>query len=124
VSPIKKSVWQTANLILWMILLLILFLTGNLLFKVSSYGFETGMKSTVLTLEMLSKPLFSPLKWSSEAEGGILYFVVNIGVSYTVFTFGFWVRQYYRIVGAILLMVFFIASAVWYYVYILSDAVI
>jgi hypothetical protein len=123
-NPIKKSVLQTTNLTIWMIILSVLFLLGNLFLKVSTYGMETGIRSTALTFEMLSKPLFSPLKWSSDPESTVLHFVINMSVFYFVFTLGFWLRQHYKVTGTILLLAFNIAAGIWYYVYILSNAVI
>lgn len=115
---------QTTKLAFGMIILSLLFLIGNLLLKVSTYGLETGIRSTALTFEMLSKPIFSPLKWSSYPETSLLHFVVNICVFYFIFIMGFWLRQYYKVAGTILLLVLFITAGIWYYVYILSNAVI
>lgn len=123
-SPLKKSVLQTGNLLFWMIGIIFLFILGNLLLKINTYGFESGVKSTANTLEIFSKPLVSPLKWSSQQETGIHHLIVNMIVFCTVFTFGFWVRQYFKVAGVLLLLVFFIASGIWYYVYFLSYAVI
>ncbi|WP_175987323.1 hypothetical protein [Bacillus sp. Marseille-Q1617] len=122
-SPIKKSVFLTTDLILWIIILSSLFLMGNLLLKISTYGVKIVVKSTALTLKMLTKPLFSPFIWSSDPESSVLHFVMNMGIFFVVFTFGFWVRQYKKVMGVILLLVFFIATGIWYYVYILSEAV-
>jgi hypothetical protein len=123
-SPIKKSVLQTGILLFWMVVLIFLFILGNVLLTISTYGFEIGVKSTALTVEMFFKPLVSPLKWSSPQETGIHHLVVNLGVFYAIFTFGFWMRQYFKLAGIILLLIFFIASGIWYYVCFLSNAVI
>ncbi|MCA0987287.1 hypothetical protein [Guptibacillus algicola] len=123
-SAFRKTVLQTTNFTLWIFILSILFLLGNLLLKVSTYGIETGMRSTALTFDMLSKPLFSPLIWSSEPKSNVLHFVVNFSVYYFLFTLGFWMKQYFKVVGTVLLLVFFIATGIWYYVYIVSNSVI
>ncbi|XXM72436.1 hypothetical protein ACQ0QQ_00605 [Lysinibacillus sphaericus] len=123
-SPLKKSVLQTGILLFWMIGIIFLFILGNLLLEINKHGFEKGVKSTAFTLEILSNPVVSPLKWSSQQEPGIHHLVVNMTVFYAVFTFGFWVRQYFKVAGVILLLLFFIASVIWYYVYFLSYAVI
>ncbi|QTC40438.1 hypothetical protein I7V34_14790 [Bacillus sp. V3] len=123
-SPIIKLVFQTTSLFLWIIFLFILFLIGNLLLEVSTYGMEIGMRSTFITLEMLTKPFLSQLIWSSDPESSVLHLVMNTIVFYAVFTFGFWVKQYYKVTGVVLLLFFFCAAGIWYYVYILSNAVI
>jgi hypothetical protein len=61
-----------------MIGIIFLFILGNLLLKINTYGFETGVKSTANTLEMLSKQAVSPLKWPSHQETGIHHLVVNM----------------------------------------------
>lgn len=123
-TPIKKSFLQSTNLILWILTLSIILLLGNLTLKINTYGVDTGIKSTAFTYELLVKPLFSPFIWTSDPKSRIVHLVVNICVFYVVFTFGFWVRHYYKTSGMILLVTFIILSGIWYYVYILSGAVI
>ncbi|MGR3764175.1 hypothetical protein [Rossellomorea sp. NS-SX7] len=123
-SPIKKSFLQTTNMILWILTLFILILLGNLILKISTYGVETGIKSTAFTYELLVKPLYSPLKWTSDPKSSFLHLVMNLSVFYVVFTFGFWIKHYYKMAGMLLLLTFIILSGIWYYVYVLSDAVI
>ncbi len=45
-SPLKKSVLQTGNLLFGMIGIIFLFILGNSLLKINTYGFESGVKST------------------------------------------------------------------------------
>ena len=96
---------------------------GNLILKINTYGIEIGMKSTSITLEMLAKPLFSPLMWSSYPESSVSHFILNVTVFFVVVSIAFWIRSFAKLAGSFVLVLFLIAMSVWYYVYLLSYAV-
>ncbi|WP_404330171.1 hypothetical protein [Mesobacillus maritimus] len=115
-----KSILQTTNVLLWVVVLATLGFLANLLLKISTYGFDIGLKSTINTFEMLLSPLFSPLFWTSSPRTTLYYFIINLFVFYLMFGFSFGVRNV--LLRAFCLVLVTIIMIGWYFVYILSNA--
>lgn len=117
---VVKSILQTTNVLLWLMVLVIVAFLLNLLVKSNTYGFEIGLKSTINTFEMLLSPLFSPLFWTSSPTPTFFYFIINLFVFYLMFGFSFRVRNVF--LRAFCLALATLIMIGWYFVYILSNA--
>ncbi|EDL65611.1 hypothetical protein [Bacillus sp. SG-1] len=116
----KKSVLQTTQILLWILLFCTFALMGNLFLEVNSYGIDIGINSTLQTLNLLTEPLFSPLYWGWKQESSFGYLILNGIIFYVFLSFAFWMKSMVQWAGVVFLLMFFIMAGAWYYVYILS----
>jgi hypothetical protein len=119
-NRVVKSILQTTNVLLWLVVLVTVAFLFNLLLKTNTYGFEIGLKSTTNTFEMLLSPLFSPLFWTSSPTPTFYYFIINLLVFYLMFGFSFRLRNVF--LRGLCLALASVIMIGWYFVYILSNA--
>lgn len=119
-----KVLLQTTNLIFWILLLGALIFILIFINKLTTYGVEIAVSSTIREMNVFLEPLYSPLNWSNESSAIVPNLFINILVFYALYSFAFSILAKNKVVGYVVLILISVVVIFWYYIYILSGAFI